>query len=80
MKTLFTTPASPRENGYNESFNSSLRDELFNREIFYSLAEPKVLIEAWRPVATVASATDRQPRKPLLRDCSLPVHLQAAMQ
>ena len=36
------------ENGYNESFNGSLRDELRGGEIFYSLAEAKVLIEAWR--------------------------------
>ena len=42
------TPGSPWENGYNESFNGSLRDELLNGEIFYSLAEAKVLIEAWR--------------------------------
>lgn len=42
------TPGSPWENGYNESFNGSLRDELLNGEIFYSLAEARVLIEAWR--------------------------------
>src|SRR3546814_10155158 len=48
VKTLYITPASPWENGYNESFNGSLRDELLNGEIFYSLAEAKVLIEAWR--------------------------------
>ena len=48
MTTLYITPASPWENGYNESFNGSLRDELLNGEIFYSLAEAKVLIEAWR--------------------------------
>ena len=42
------TPGSPWENGYNECFNGSLRDELLNGEIFYSLAEAKVLIEAWR--------------------------------
>ncbi len=41
-------PGSPWENGYNESFNGSLRDELLNGEIFYSLAEARVLIEAWR--------------------------------
>ena len=41
MKTLYITPASPWENGYNESFNGSLRDG----EIFYSLGEAKVLIE-----------------------------------
>ncbi len=36
------------ENGYNESFNGKLRDELLNREIFYSLKEAKILIEQWR--------------------------------
>ena len=41
-------PGSPWENGYNGSFNGSLRDELLKGEIFYSLAEAKVLIEAWR--------------------------------
>ena len=48
MKTLYIAPGSPWENGYNESFNGSLRDELLNGEIFYSLAEAQVLIEAWR--------------------------------
>ncbi|WP_345907748.1 transposase, partial [Sphingomonas sp. UBA4815] len=47
VKTLYIAPGSPWENGYNESFNGSLRDELLNGEIFYSLAEAKVLIEAW---------------------------------
>ena len=36
------------ENGYNESFNGKLRDELLNGEIFYSLAEAAVLVEQWR--------------------------------
>ena len=47
-KTAFIEPGSPWENGYCESFNSKLRDELLNGEIFYSLAEARVLIEAWR--------------------------------
>ena len=47
-KTLFITPGSPWENGYNESFNGKLRDELLNREIFDSLFEAKVLVERWR--------------------------------
>ena len=47
-KTAFIEPGSPWENGYCESFNSKLRDELLNSEIFYSLAEAKVIIEAWR--------------------------------
>ena len=48
VKTLFITPGSPWENGYNESFNGKLRDECLNREIFYTLKEAQVLIEQWR--------------------------------
>ena len=47
-KNAFIEPGSPWENGYGESFNSKLRDELLNSEIFYSLTEAKVIIEAWR--------------------------------
>ncbi len=39
VKTLFITPGRPWENGYNESFNGRLRDELLNGEIFYSLRQ-----------------------------------------
>jgi len=48
VKTLFIEPGSPWENGYIESFNGKMRDELLNREIFTTLTEAKVLIEAWR--------------------------------
>ena len=47
-QTAYIEPGSPWENGYCESFNSKLRDELLNGEIFYSLTEAQVLIEAWR--------------------------------
>ena len=47
-KTLYIEPGSPWENGYNESFNGKLRDELLNGEIFYSLKEAQVVIEQWR--------------------------------
>jgi transposase InsO family protein len=47
-KTLFIEPGSPWENGYCESFNGKLRDELLNGEMFYSLKEAKTVIEAWR--------------------------------
>jgi putative transposase len=47
-KTAFIEPGSPWENGYCESFNSKVRDELLNGEIFYSLAEARVVIEGWR--------------------------------
>ena len=41
-------PGSPWENGYVESFNARFRDELLNREIFYSLREAQIIIEVWR--------------------------------
>jgi putative transposase len=47
-QTLYIEPGSPWENGYCESFNSKLRDELLNGEIFHSLREAQVLIEQWR--------------------------------
>lgn len=47
-KTAYIEPGSPRENGYVESFNGKLRDELLNGEIFYSLDEALTVIEAWR--------------------------------
>ncbi len=48
VKTLFIEPGIPWENGYIESFNGKLRDELLNREVFTTLTETKVLIEQWR--------------------------------
>ena len=48
VEMLFIEPGSPWENGYNESFNGKLRDELLNGEIFYSLAQATVLVEQWR--------------------------------
>jgi transposase InsO family protein len=47
-KTAYIEPGSPWENGYCESFNGKLRDELLDGEIFYSLAEAKVVIASWR--------------------------------
>lgn len=48
VKTLYIEPGSPWENGYIESFNGKLRDELLNVEIFTTLFEARVLIENWR--------------------------------
>ena len=48
MQTLFIEPGSPWENGYIESFNGKLRDELLNGELFDTLLEAKVLVERWR--------------------------------
>ena len=47
VKTLFIEPGSPWEHGYIESFNGKLRDELLNREVFYTLEEAKILVEKW---------------------------------
>ena len=88
VTTLYITPASPWENGYNESFNGSLRDELLNGEIFYSLAEARVLIEAWRrhynTVRPHSSLGYRPPApeaapSPLPPPGSASLHLQTAM-
>ena len=47
-KTAYIAPGSPWENGYIESFNARLRDELLDGEIFYTLKEAKIVIESWR--------------------------------
>jgi transposase InsO family protein len=47
-KTAYIERGSPWENGFIESFNARLRDELLDGEIFYSLAEAKIVIERWR--------------------------------
>ena len=48
VKTLFVAPASPWENGYIESFNSKLRDELLNRELFLHIDELRYVADRWR--------------------------------
>jgi len=55
VKPLFIEPGSPLENGYVESFNGKMRDELLAREIFYSLKEAQILIEIWRKESTTPS-------------------------
>jgi transposase InsO family protein len=88
VTTLYIAPGSPWENGYSESFNGSLRDELLNGEIFYSLAEARVLIEAWRrhynTVRPHSSLGYRPPAPeaatpPLPASGSAPLHLRPAM-
>ena len=48
VKTLYIRPGSPWENGHIESFHDKLRDECLNRELFGSLLEARIVIEAWR--------------------------------
>jgi putative transposase len=47
-RTAYIAPGSPWENGYVESFNARLRDELLDGEIFYTLKEAQIVIESWR--------------------------------
>lgn len=47
-RTAYIAPGSPWENGFIESFNARLRDEVLDGEIFYSLTEAKIVIESWR--------------------------------
>jgi putative transposase len=46
--TLYIQKASPWENGYVESFNGKLRDELLDRELFLSVAEARYVLDEWR--------------------------------
>jgi len=65
VSTLFIEPGSPWENGYCESFNGKLRDELLNTEIFYTLNEATILIEHTTLTVHIArSGTDRRLPKP----------------
>jgi putative transposase len=66
-KTAFIEPGSPWENGYCESFNARLQDELLNGEIFYTLKEARIVIEGWRRHYNTLrphSALDYQPPAP----------------
>jgi transposase InsO family protein len=48
VRTMYIEPGSPWKNGYIESFNEKLRDEVLRREVFDTLLEAKVLVERWR--------------------------------
>ena len=48
VKTAYIEPGSPRENGYNESFNGKFRYDLLDGEIFDTLWEARVIVERWR--------------------------------
>ncbi len=57
VRTLVLEPGSPWENGYSESFHGKLRDDLLDREIFYTLREARVLIEGRRQHYTTVRPT-----------------------
>ena len=79
-KTLFIEPGSPWENGYNESFNGKLRDELLNGEIFYTLKEAKVLIEEWRKTYNMIRPHSSLGYRPPAPEAVLPVPWPADKQ
>ena len=82
-KTLFIAPGSFWDNGYCESFNGKLRDELLNGEIFYSLKEARVMIEKWRrhynQKRPNSSLGYRPPAPPAYSDTK-PLEMKSAMQ
>ena len=79
IKTLFIEPGSPWENGYNESFNGKLRDELLDREIFYTLKEAKVLVELWRKEYNTIRPHSSLGYKPPAPEAVLPPELGVAV-
>jgi transposase InsO family protein len=75
VKTLFIEPGSPWENGYIESFNGKMRDELLNREIFTTLTEAKVLIGQWRKEYNQVRPHSSLGYRPPIPEASIPVTL-----
>jgi transposase InsO family protein len=69
-KTAYITPGSPWENGFIESFNARLRDELLDGEIFYSLREAQIVIESWRRHYNTTGRMPRSVTALLPRRCS----------
>ena len=75
-RTAFIEKATPWENGYVESFNGKLRDELLRAEVFNSLREAQVLIEQWRQYYNTArphSALGYRPPAPQVAMPMLPM-------
>ncbi len=76
VKTLFIAEGSPWENGYVESFNSTLRDDLLNREIFLSFEEACWVIDRWGLDYNhhhIHSSLDYQTTAAYAAGCVLPV-------
>jgi putative transposase len=83
VKTAYIEPGSPWENGFNERFNGSLRDECLNRERFYTLREAQIIIEAWRREYNHIrphSSLNYRPPVPLATISMLPLYAVEGLQ
>ena len=74
VQTLFIEPGSPWENGYVESFNGKLRDELLNGEIFYTVMEARVLLTQWRKEYNTIRPHSSLDYRPPAPEARLPWH------
>ena len=83
VRTLYIQKASPWENGYVESFNGKLRDELLNRELFLSLDEARWVIDRWRLYYNhrrIHSALDYQTPAAFAAACAASVRATPSLQ
>jgi transposase InsO family protein len=82
VKTAYITPGSPWENGYCESFNGTLRDNLLNGEIFYGVREAQTIVNQWvREYNTIRphSALNYKPPAPEVGFTTSPQNLYSFM-
>ncbi|CAN7500010.1 IS3 family transposase [Paracoccus pantotrophus] len=79
-KTAYIAPGSPGENGYIESFNARLRDELLDGEIFYTLKEARIIVESWRRHYNTVRPHGALGYKPPAPEVFIPAFARAALQ
>ncbi|MCO7735823.1 IS3 family transposase [Brucella intermedia] len=79
-KTAYIAPGSPWENGYIESFNARLRDELLDGEIFYTLKEARIIVESWRRHYNTVRPHGALGYKPPAPEVFIPAFARAALQ
>jgi transposase InsO family protein len=79
-KTAYIAPGSPWENGYIESFNARLRDELLDGEIFYTLKEARIIVESWRRHYNTVRPHGSLGYKPPAPEVFIPAFARTALQ
>ncbi len=79
-KTAYITPGSPWENGYCESSNGRMRDELLNSEIFYTLKEAQVVIKHWRRHYNTRRPHSALGYRPPAPEVTLPKEMKETME